>query len=480
MRSALGQSVTGLGGRPAFWLALAVLLVADQGRHSWVMEASAIQPEPSPLAGNPDQQAWVRSEAAERQKRHQMRVELPQVAFENISRPGGKPAPETAPSPAAEDPGGSGDPLVIGGLLACVFLAAAFFLLPEKTRAKLLFRRTGHLPEGPGEERAETLAEAKAFADFMVAFKIGPMERATPRTEAAPTPEGSTRRIAPQSQVTPAGLLSPDSAKRLMQMRQVLQSVRREQDQACQRQLLRELEAGLHAFVGLTSASELLPLWQVASVTEGLVGQLANRAPVCPPNTLRTVAVALDLLVDLSRSLPPAHFAQAPPIRILAVDDDLISRHAVGLALRKAFNQPDVAVNGQAALAQCALIGYDVIFLDILMPDMNGFELCSKIRQTALNRTTPIVFVTSLSDFNARARSNLCGGNDFVSKPFLTFEVTVKALVLTMRGRLQKQGVAGPGGRSAARQVECLPSIRADEAGCIDATVMPSSAGPAR
>jgi CheY-like chemotaxis protein len=128
-----------------------------------------------------------------------------------------------------------------------------------------------------------------------------------------------------------------------------------------------------------------------------------------------------------------------PPIRLLAVDDDSISRHAVSFGLRKALNKPDLAENGEAALALASQIAYDVIFLDVQMPGMNGFETCAKIHATEVNRATPIVFVTCQSDFDARAKSTLSGGNDLIGKPFLIFEITVKALTLAFRGRLQRR-----------------------------------------
>ena len=74
------------------------------------------------------------------------------------------------------------------------------------------------------------------------------------------------------------------------------------------------------------------------------------------------------------------------------------------------------------------------------MPGMDGFEVCSKIRDTVPNRTTPVVFVTGHHDFDARFNSTLSGGNDLMGKPFLIFEVTVKALTLALQGRLRERG----------------------------------------
>src|SRR5208283_4562846 len=114
------------------------------------------------------------------------------------------------------------------------------------------------------------------------------------------------------------------------------------------------------------------------------------------------------------------------------------SRQALALSLKRAFCQPDLAVDGESALTLTTRQRYDVIFLDVQMPGMDGFELCTKIRDGSLNRMTPIVFVTSHGDFGARTRSTLIGGNELMGKPFLIFEITVKALTLALHGRLRE------------------------------------------
>jgi DNA-binding response OmpR family regulator len=70
---------------------------------------------------------------------------------------------------------------------------------------------------------------------------------------------------------------------------------------------------------------------------------------------------------------------------------------------------------------------------------MSGFELCAKLRQLPQHKKTPVIFVTSLSDFDSRTHSTMAGGNDFISKPFLFIELTVKALTYVMRRRLMSQ-----------------------------------------
>ena len=79
---------------------------------------------------------------------------------------------------------------------------------------------------------------------------------------------------------------------------------------------------------------------------------------------------------------------------------------------------------------------FDLVFLDVDMPGMNGFELCTKLRALPIYKTVPVVFVTSLTDFESRANSMMSGGNDFIAKPFLFIELAVKALIYVLRGKL--------------------------------------------
>jgi two-component system copper resistance phosphate regulon response regulator CusR len=59
------------------------------------------------------------------------------------------------------------------------------------------------------------------------------------------------------------------------------------------------------------------------------------------------------------------------------------------------------------------------------------------MRALPQHKKTPVIFVTSLSDFDNRASSMMSGGNDFIGKPFLFIELTVKALIHVLRGKLQ-------------------------------------------
>ena len=97
------------------------------------------------------------------------------------------------------------------------------------------------------------------------------------------------------------------------------------------------------------------------------------------------------------------------------------------------------AINAEDAKSALQLLQdkqFDLVFLDVDMPAMNGYELCAKLRAMPQYKKTPVVFVTALSDFDSRTSSMMAGGNDFIAKPFLFIELTVKSLVHILRAKL--------------------------------------------
>jgi CheY-like chemotaxis protein len=289
----------------------------------------------------------------------------------------------------------------------------------------------------PDDATSTRQAEEKSFLEFATAFKVGPTAGARAGASGFARAETSLNVEEKSYTVTnPLKEFFDCAPKATSVLRNLLQEITRTTDELVRQKSLVALCEKLEWLKGKSALPEVLPVWQMSAALEGLVKQLIQKPKNVTPSTLRTIASALDLLETLCLPNVRPDLAANPPIRLLAVDDDAIGRHAVSLALRKAFNKPDLAENGEAALALASQIQYDAIFLDVQMPGMDGFEACKKIHATEINRTTPVVFVTWLGDFDARAKSTLSGGNDLIGKPFLTFEITVKALTLAFRGRL--------------------------------------------
>jgi CheY-like chemotaxis protein len=71
---------------------------------------------------------------------------------------------------------------------------------------------------------------------------------------------------------------------------------------------------------------------------------------------------------------------------------------------------------------------FDLVLLDIEMPQMTGFEVCRKLRMLPGYEKTPVIYVTAHSDFESRSRSIISGGNDLIAKPIFPIELAVKAV----------------------------------------------------
>jgi CheY-like chemotaxis protein len=287
-------------------------------------------------------------------------------------------------------------------------------------------------PAGSPEQTAPAMSEEQEkLSGFVANFRIGPAKVET---------------TAPVSAFDPGREANPEvlaeffakATDELAKARALFTKAGNTTNPVDRQALLRDLHVVLESFKAGAGLPGLRPIWQLTAAVEGLVDQLAEKPSNLTPSALRTVAGALVLLESLCVPGIRPDLGDNPPVRLLSIDDDAISRRAVAMALNKSFPKPDTAENGISGLELASQNTYDVIFLDVEMPDLDGFEVCSRIHETALNRTTPVVFVTSHSDFDSRTKSAASGGRDLIAKPFLTFEVTVKALTWLLRGRLEQ------------------------------------------
>lgn len=103
--------------------------------------------------------------------------------------------------------------------------------------------------------------------------------------------------------------------------------------------------------------------------------------------------------------------------KILIVDDESRSRAALEALLRREGYEVHDASDGASALAACASVQPDLILLDVLMPGMDGFEVCKRIKARPETRLTPVVLITGLSDTEDRIKGINAGADDFLSKP---------------------------------------------------------------
>jgi len=233
----------------------------------------------------------------------------------------------------------------------------------------------------------------------------------------------------------------------LLSLRKMMSEFSKTSDEASKVEQLLNLYRKVHGLTGSAGLAGLHNISLLSSALEVLLKELYDKPKNVNASTLRTVASSIDFVFELFQKAPKANLLDRKPVEILVVDDEILSRRAVSYALEKAGLKAASVEDPQTALNLVGEKQFDLIFLDVQMPGIDGFELCTKIRGIPLNKATPVIFVTNLNDLKSRARSSLSGGNDFIAKPFMFIELSVKALTYVMRNRLAATQAASDANR---------------------------------
>ena len=106
------------------------------------------------------------------------------------------------------------------------------------------------------------------------------------------------------------------------------------------------------------------------------------------------------------------------PLRILVVDDENINLRLVSRLLEMEGYEVVSAQSGEAALHLIEQTAPDLALLDVMMPVMDGYELCRRLRQNPVTAQIPIVMLTALVDENNRLKGIEAGADDCFPKPF--------------------------------------------------------------
>jgi DNA-binding response OmpR family regulator/HPt (histidine-containing phosphotransfer) domain-containing protein len=331
-----------------------------------------------------------------------------------------------------------------------------------------MFLTTGEVPpppqkdppskSGPGRESAAPPGHPAAPDPSATAFTvkgapISPSHSGAATSPAAPPPvsipEDSSKNSDEAYQAEVEETFHETAPETLAAIRRSLQEFSKALDESSRIPHLLELYRKVHSLTGSAGIAGLHCIAQMASALEVLLRELHEKPKNINVSTMRTVAHAIDFTTELFTRGADDKTVLATPINILVVDDEILSRRAITYALEKAGLKSASVEDPQVALKMASDTAYDLIFLDVQMPGMDGFDLCTKIRALATNKNTPVIFVTSLTDFKSRARSSLSGGTDLIAKPFMFMELSVKALTYVLRGRLAKKSESNPAAERA-------------------------------
>jgi two-component system, OmpR family, alkaline phosphatase synthesis response regulator PhoP len=119
------------------------------------------------------------------------------------------------------------------------------------------------------------------------------------------------------------------------------------------------------------------------------------------------------------------------PARILVVDDEIHLADGIRENLEAEGYETDVAHDGLEGLAKIRSHHYDLVLLDVMMPKMDGLELCEQIRREG--RQTPVLFLTVKGEPEDRIRGLESGGDDYLAKPFHLRELLLRVAAILRR-----------------------------------------------
>ena len=146
----------------------------------------------------------------------------------------------------------------------------------------------------------------------------------------------------------------------------------------------------------------------------------------------------------------------APPARgrILIVDDEEDIRESLETLLTLEGYSVDMAVNGTAGLDRMGQTAFDLVLLDLMMPDMSGMEVLAEVRQR--DRETPIFLITAYGSIDVAIKALKAGANDYFSKPWDNEKLIIEIDRQISKGRLERENVEL---KRALKQRYAFPNI---------------------
>ena len=111
------------------------------------------------------------------------------------------------------------------------------------------------------------------------------------------------------------------------------------------------------------------------------------------------------------------------PVKVMVIDDSKIIRHPAETLLTRAGYEVITATNGFESLSRIIDHSPDIIFVDIMMPRLDGYQTCALIKRNQVFKKTPVILLSSKDGLFDRARGLIVGSDQYLTKPFTRDEV---------------------------------------------------------
>lgn len=201
--------------------------------------------------------------------------------------------------------------------------------------------------------------------------------------------------------------------------------------------LLNELQNHAQQLSERAGKTGQLVVQRVGNLLAALTRELFEAPEQATPPTMRSVGQAVEFIFSLAKDATLDTRVNLANLTAFAVDDDHSVLDFVCESLEAAGVSASITDSAGAALAGLAGSPYDLIILDVNLPELDGLELCSHVREMEFHKTTPVVFITGHASLENRVQFSLRGGSELMIKPFNLLELALRSLTLIIKSRMQ-------------------------------------------
>ena len=126
------------------------------------------------------------------------------------------------------------------------------------------------------------------------------------------------------------------------------------------------------------------------------------------------------------RGFGGGYVTEGKALKVLIVDDEQDNLKVLGTVLEKNNYAFETAKTGKEALEKVSIFWPDLVYLDVMLPELDGYEVCKRLKRDPATQHIPVIIITGLSDKNSRLEGLSAGANDFVTKPIDIPELMVR------------------------------------------------------
>jgi len=195
------------------------------------------------------------------------------------------------------------------------------------------------------------------------------------------------------------------------------------------REVLNSLYRRVHSLNARAGLGGCTRIANLASAFEAMLFEIVFQPPCATQSIMQTTVQAVDCLARLIENKNLDYAGPNRQHKMLVVDDDEVCNYAIVRTLKRARFDAVSVTDPKTGLARLKTEPFDVVLLDIMMPELDGFQVCEELRRIPHHRTTPVIFITSHGESQNRAQGVLAGGDDLITKPISPLELTLKVTI---------------------------------------------------